>query len=99
MPDIEEKNIKKEEVTSGGAHQHAWVWISVILALIAWALLAWVNGYTAMAVAATGITVGFIGTRRSSLAMKRLAITAIIASTVLLVVVTAYLVVLKIGLS
>ncbi|MBO4943583.1 MAG: hypothetical protein J6C95_09160 [Muribaculaceae bacterium] len=99
MPDIEKKDIQKEEVKPGLPHRHAWVWIAVLLALVAWVLLAWFNGYTAMAVAAAGIIVGFIGAHRSSLAMKRLAITAIIASTVLLVVVAAYLVVLKIGLS
>lgn len=99
MPDIEEKDIKKETVTPGASHKHAWVWFAVLLALIAWVLLAWFNGYAAMAVAAAGIVIGFIGAHHSSLAMKRLAITAIIASTVLLVVVAAYLVVLKIGLS
>ena len=51
-----------------------------------------------MGVAAAAMAVGFVGTRHNSVAMKRLAVTAIIASTVLLVVVAAYLVVLKIGL-
>ncbi len=99
MPDIEDKNIKEEGEKKTVAQRHLWVWLAVVFALVAWILLAWFDGYTAMAVAAAGIVVGFIGTRHSSLAMKRLAITAIIASTVLLVVVAAYLIVLKVGLS
>jgi len=99
MPDTEEKDIKQEVSRPAARHTHLWVWLSVVSALTAWALLAWFDGYAAMTVAAAGIVTGFIGTRRSSLPMKRLAITAIIASTVLLVVVAAYITVLRIGLS
>lgn len=99
MNDIEEKKVEDQAQAPRTGSHPAWVWCAVMLALIAWAVLAWANGYVAMAIAATGIFAGFVGVRHSSLAMKRLAITAIIASTVLLVVVAAYLIVLKIGLS
>lgn len=99
MNDIEEKKVEDQAQAPRTGSHTAWVWCAVMLALIAWAVLAWANGYVAMAIAATGIIAGFVGVRHSSLAMKRLAITAIIASTVLLVVVAAYLIVLKIGLS
>lgn len=97
--DNKDKDIKVSEPTPARTGTHpAWVWTALVLMLVAWVLLAWSNGYVAMGVAAAGILAGFIGARHSSLAMKRLAITAIIAATVLLVVVAAYLIVLKIGL-
>ena len=96
---IEDKKIEDTRVEPTERTTHpAWVWLAVVLALVAWAVLAWSNGYVAMVVAAAAMAVGFVGTRHNSVAMKRLAVTAIIASTVLLVVVAAYLVVLKIGL-
>ncbi len=98
MTDIEEKKIETPE-NDTPKRRHVWVWIAVGLALVAWAVLAWADGYVAMAVAAAGIAAGFIGAHKNSAAMKRLATTAIIASTVLLTVVAAYLIVLKIGLS
>lgn len=95
----EDKKIEETRVEATERTTHpAWVWLAVVLALVAWAILAWSNGYVAMGVAAAAMAVGFVGTRHSSVAMKRLAITAIIASTVLLVVVAAYLIVLKVGL-
>lgn len=99
MPDTEEKDIRQEDVQPSARHTHLWIWLAVLFALTAWALLAWFDGYAAMAVAAAGIITGSIGARRSSPTMKRLAITAIIASSVLLVVVAAYITILKIGLS
>ncbi len=91
---IEDKKADQQETATVGGTHPAWVWVSVLLALVAWAVLAWSNGYVAMGVSAAG----FVGARHSSLALKRLAITAIIAATVLLVVVGAYLIVLKVGL-
>ena len=90
---IEDKKADQQETATVGGTHPAWVWVSVLLALVAWAVLAWSNGYVAMGVSALAIAAG-----HSSLALKRLAITAIIAATVLLVVVGAYLIVLKVGL-
>ena len=56
-------------------------------------------GYVALGLAIVGAIIGFIGMPRRSAAVKRLAITAIIATIVLIVVVSSYLVVIKIGLS
>ena len=95
---IEDKKADQQETATVGGTHPAWVWVSVLLALVAWAVLAWSNGYVAMGVSALAIAAGFVGARHSSLARKRLAITAIIAATVLLVVVGAYLIVLKVGL-
>ena len=95
---IEEKKTLPQDAPPREGSHPGWVWFAVLAALVAWALLAWSNGYVAMGIAAVGVLAGFIGARHSSLAMKRLAITAIIASTVLLVVIAAYLIVLKVGL-
>ncbi len=59
----------------------------------------WSNGYVALAVGALAVTSGFIGLRGSSINIKRLSITAIIASTVLIVVLAAFLIVIKIGMA
>lgn len=73
-------------------------WLAVALTLTAWALLMALNGYVAMAVGAAAVVVGFIGLPGRSRAVRNLAITAIIASTVLIVVLLAFLIVIKIGL-
>ena len=52
----------------------------------------------AMAVAAAALIVGFLSMRGSSRAIRNIAITAVIASMVLLVVLTAFIIVIKIGL-
>ena len=83
-------------VESPGSYRSpAMAWISVVLALLAWAMLMWVNGYVAMVVA----VVGFMSLPGRSRAVKSLAITAVIASLVLVVVLAAFLVVIKVGLS
>lgn len=74
-------------------------WISVVLALLAWAMLMWVNGYVAMVVAVLAAVVGFMSLPGRSRTVKSLAITAVIASLVLVVVLAAFLVVIKVGLS
>lgn len=73
-------------------------WIALALTLLAWAMLMTVNGYVAMAVAAAGVAVGFLGLPGRSRGVRNLAITAIIACMVLLVVLTAFIIVIKVGL-
>lgn len=90
--------IEKAEVEATPARSPIMAWIAVALTLAAWATLIWVDGYVAMAVAAAAVIVGFLAVSGRSTAVKNLAITAIIAATVLLVVLAAFLIVIKIGL-
>lgn len=76
----------------------ALAWVALVLTLLAWAALLWFNGYAALAVAALAVVAGLASLPHTRISAKRLATTAIIASLVLIVVVSAYLVVLKIGL-
>ena len=85
-------------VESPGSYRSpAMAWISVVLALLAWAMLMWVNGYVAMVVAVLAAVVGFMSLPGRSRTVKSL--TAVIASLVLVVVLAAFLVVIKVGLS
>lgn len=72
-------------------------WVSMLVTIVAWVVL-WFNGYAALGIAVAGTVLGFCGLPHRRPAAKRLAITAIIAALVLIVVVAAYLMVLKIGL-
>lgn len=92
-------------VKDDAPEQHSPAWHSyfaiaaLILAIAAWALLIWSNGYVACAVGAVAVVCGFLGAHAGHGALRNAAVTAIIAATVLLVVVLAFLIVLKIGLS
>ena len=99
---IEKKDtsLKGKEIVDGQRYgKTTQAWISISLAIAAWLSLFWLNGYVALGLAIVGAIIGFIGMPRRSAAVKRLAITAIIATIVLIVVVSSYLVVIKIGLS
>lgn len=74
----------------------AMAWVSLLIAVVAWLILVWSDGYIALATAVAALIVGIIGARRRSPGAKRLAVTAIIAALVLIVVVASYLVVLKV---
>ncbi|MDE5627972.1 MAG: hypothetical protein K2I69_00230 [Muribaculaceae bacterium] len=74
------------------------VWLACLLCIISWCTLIWSNGYAALALAVCSVALGFIGAHGNSTGYKRFATTSIIASTVLLVIVAAYLMVLKFGL-
>lgn len=75
------------------------VWLAVALALASWAILIWSNGYAALACGCAGVAFGFWGAAKNRGALRRLAVTAIIASAVPVVVLAAFLIVIKIGLS
>lgn len=84
-----------------GASPRKSPWLPIaafFLAVGAWLALAYSTGYLAMAVAAAAIIVGAFGCRRRC-SWRNLAITSIIASMVLIVVVAAFIIVLKIGLA
>lgn len=73
--------------------------LSLLLAVGAWVTLGYYTGYAAMAVAAAAIIAGGFACRRPRGAWRNTAISAIIASAVLIVVVLAFVIVLKIGLA
>ncbi|MDE6310758.1 MAG: hypothetical protein K2L96_02970 [Muribaculaceae bacterium] len=72
--------------------------LSLVLAVAAWVTLAYSTGYYAMCVAGASIITAIFAVRRKTGAWRNVAITALIASAVLIVVVAAFLIVLKIGL-
>ena len=86
------------EEKSGAASRNWAAWTSLLFMMLSWAILMWLNGYVALGVAAVAVALGFVGCAKSSTAIKNLAITSIIAAMVLIVVVSAYLIVIKIGL-
>lgn len=99
-----ERDIERREESASvdagtsGSRRHAFVWVALALAVLAWLVLVWSNGYVALALGVLACAAGFWGASDSEKAMKRLAITAIIAAMVLVVVLAAFLIVIKIGL-
>lgn len=87
-----------EKVSAAPRDKKIAVWIAVLLAVVAWVVLLWGNGYVALGVALVACVAGFWGAAGNENAMRRLATAAIIAAMVLVVVLAAFLVVLKIGL-
>lgn len=96
--ETQEQKTSTAKTCADGAKTSAPAWISLVLAILAWVALLWSNGYVALGIAIASAFCGFAATPHRTPNIKRLAITAVIASTVLIVVVAAYLVVLKIGL-
>lgn len=95
----EDINEHKTTVPAGHGKRNAIVWLATALAVAAWCMLLWSNGYAALALGVLACVAAFIGAAGNSTAMRRLATSAIIASIVLIVVVTAFIIVLKIGMS
>ena len=96
---IDTHTIEAETVHTAPRKGNKFAWIALALTIGAWCALMWSNGYVALAVGALAVTSGFIGLHGSSTNIKRLSITAIIASTVLIVVLAAFLIVIKIGMA
>lgn len=83
--------------TSAPKHRSpAIAWVALVLAVVAWLILVWSDGYLALAAAVLALLAGILGVRHRSPGATRLAITAIIAALVLIVVIASYLVVLKV---
>ena len=79
-----------------------WSVASVVLTIVAWLALIFVRasgGYIAMGVAAVAAVLGFFGACPRNRHWRNLAITSVLASLVLLVVVGAFILVLTVGLS
>lgn len=98
----EAKGSEKERVELDNEEHYrspALAWISVALTLGAWVVLMLANGYAAMAIAAAAVIAGFFAMPGRSRAVRNLAITSVIAAIVLLVVLTAFIIVIKIGLA
>lgn len=99
-----ERDIERREESASvdagtsGSRRHAFVWVALALAVLAWLVLVWSNGYVALVLGVLACAAGFWGASDSEKAMKRLAIAAIIAAMVLVVVLAAFLIVIKIGL-
>ncbi len=74
-------------------------WVTILLTVGAWVVLMWWNGYAAAVTAAVAIAVGFISLPGRSASARNLAITGIIASTVLLVIILAFIIVIRLVLS
>jgi len=72
---------------------------SAVTALVAWAALMWIDGFAALGLGVLSVLLGAFGMRGCSRGWRNLGVTAIICSTVLIVVVAAFLIVVKIGLS
>lgn len=72
------------------------VWISAALTFAAWLILLWGNGYVALGAGVASIGAGAWSLKNNSIALRRVAITSIIASTVLATVVAAYIIVMQI---
>jgi len=99
-PVIENPEIAKAPENPVPPHRSPYAVIAcVILALAAWAALMWLNGYVALGTAAASIALGAAGLKGRSSGWRNLGITAIICSTVLIVVLAAFLIVIKVGLS
>ncbi|MGM9851345.1 MAG: hypothetical protein ACI306_04295 [Muribaculaceae bacterium] len=71
--------------------------ISMVVTIMAWILLMW-NGYAALGLGLAAIALGVVGTRSRSAGWRNLAITSLIASAVLVIVMVAFLIVIYWGL-
>lgn len=72
--------------------------ISIIVAAIAWIIAGW-NGYIALAAGAVSIVCGIMALKSHRHSVRNTAITAIIASAVLVVVLAAFIIVIYLGLN
>lgn len=93
-PDTKPETVVAAEKKSG------WLPLAaLILAVAAWVTLAYYTGYAAVIVALLAIIAGAFACRRPAGPWRNTAITAIIAAAVLIIVVLAFIIVLKIGLA
>lgn len=88
-----------QDIQNKKAATSSWkVWLATLLTLIAWCTLVWLNGYAALGIGALALAAGIWSLFGNDGAMRKIAIADIIASTVLIVVLLAFLIVIKIGL-
>ncbi|MDE6467352.1 MAG: hypothetical protein K2L28_00440 [Muribaculaceae bacterium] len=92
------KEIPDSAAVKTSAPERVWVWLAVALTLGAWAVLMLANGIVAVVAGIIAAAVGFIAIHRSRNGLRRIAITVTVASMVLVVVVLAFIVVIRFGL-
>lgn len=85
-------------IKSGGSGR-VLAWSAAGVALASYILLLMTSGIIAMIVAACGLVLGFIAANKTKGALHRLAVTAIIASAVLVAVLAAFVLVIRLGLN
>ncbi len=95
----EDKVCATTSAATAAHRSSALAWLAMLMSLAAWASLIWTNGYISLFIASLAAVAGFFGTIKVSTPVRRLAVTAIIAALVLIAVVSAFLIVIKIGLS
>ncbi|MDO4319314.1 MAG: hypothetical protein Q4C34_01945 [Bacteroidales bacterium] len=80
------------------ARYRIWAILSIVIAVIAWLIAGW-NGYAGLATGVISIVAGALALRSHRHGVRNTAITAIIASGVLVVVLTAFIIVIYLGLN
>lgn len=86
-----------DDVQAAPRKSGVWPIVAFVLAAAAWIALAW-NGYVALGISFVALVASFIAIRRRRGAWRNLAITSLIASGVLFVIVTAFIIVIFVGL-
>lgn len=77
----------------------ALAWVALALAVSAWVLLMLTNGYVSLVAAVVAAVAGFLALPGRSRLARHIAVTAIIASLVLVVVITAFIIVIRITMA
>ncbi len=96
---VEHKEIASEHIKADAPRRSTtMVWISALCALLAWVCLIWLNGYVALGLGIAGLILGFITTLRCEGSQRRLAITAVVASAIVVVVLLSFMMVIWIAL-
>lgn len=98
VPVTTENETPDSAAVKTSAPGRVWVWLAVALTLAAWAVLMLANGIVAVVAGIIAAAVGFIAIHRSRNGLRRIAITVTVASMVLVVVVLAFIVVIRFGL-
>ena len=93
-----ENEIPEGAAVKNPAPGRVWVWIAVVLTLAAWAVLMLANGIVAIIAGIIAAATGFIAIHRSRNGLRRIAVTVTVASMVLVVVVLAFVIVIRFGL-
>lgn len=83
---------------STGSRYDKFAFLSIILTIAAWIILSF-EGRVALAVCVVAFVLGCIGLKSRSRVWKNTAITSLVASAVLMVVLSAFMIVLFIGLN
>lgn len=106
MTKEKDQDIIPEEIENAGAEQpaehesHSFVWlavVSILLTVASWISAGW-NAWVAIGLCSLAVVVGAFALRSHRHSVRNTAITSIIAATVLLVVVAAFMIVIYLGM-